>query len=100
VISVTAHWYLRYGLSYRDVEESLAERGVQVDHLAVPRRCLALPARRRCRWFVGETYVEVAGRWIYLYHAVDKFGQVVVVFVADQDPVGAFCSDGADEPLA
>jgi transposase-like protein len=37
VISVTTHWYLRYGLSYRDVEELLAERGVQVDHVTVYR---------------------------------------------------------------
>jgi transposase, IS6 family len=38
VISVAVRWYLRYGLSYRDVEELLAERGVTVDHVTVYRR--------------------------------------------------------------
>ena len=37
VISVAVRWYLRYGLSYRDVEELLAERGVTVDHVTVYR---------------------------------------------------------------
>jgi len=37
VISVAVPWYLRYGLSYRDVEELLAERGVTVDHVTVYR---------------------------------------------------------------
>ena len=35
VISVAVRWYLRYGLSYRDVEELLAERGVRVDHVTI-----------------------------------------------------------------
>jgi hypothetical protein len=37
VIAVAVRWYLRYGLSYRDVEELLAERGIQVDHVTVYR---------------------------------------------------------------
>ena len=37
VIAVAVRWYLRYGLSYRDVEELLAERGVTVDHVSVYR---------------------------------------------------------------
>jgi transposase-like protein len=37
VISLTVRWYLRYGLSYRDVEELLAERGITVDHVTVYR---------------------------------------------------------------
>jgi IS6 family transposase len=36
VIVVAVRWYLRFGLSYRDVEELLAERGVEVDHVSVP----------------------------------------------------------------
>ncbi len=39
VISVAVRWYLRYGLSYRDVEELLAERGVTVDHVTIYRLC-------------------------------------------------------------
>jgi transposase, IS6 family len=70
-------WYLRYGLSYRDIEELPAERGVQVDHVTlyrwVPRFIplfidAARPRRNAAgdRWFLDETYVKVAGRWIYL----------------------------------
>jgi transposase-like protein len=44
VIAVSVRWYLRYGLSYRDVEELLAERGIEVDHVTVDRWCR--PSRR------------------------------------------------------
>ena len=37
VIAVAVRWYLRYGLSYRDVEELLAERGAEVDHVTIYR---------------------------------------------------------------
>jgi transposase-like protein len=92
VIVLAVRWYLRFGLSYRDVEELLAERGVEVDHVTVYRwvqrftRLLA-EAARPCRhavgdrWLVDETYVRVAGRWRYVYRAIDQFGQVIDVFV-------------------
>jgi hypothetical protein len=94
VITVAVRWYLRYGLSYRDVEELLAERGVEVDHVTVYRwvqRFTPLfaeagrPLRRATgdRWFVDETYVKVAGRWRYLYRAVDQFGQVIDVLLSE-----------------
>ncbi len=78
VIAVAVRWYLRYGLSYRDVEELLAERGITVDHVTVYRWVQTftpayIDAARSARhvpgsrWFVDETYVKVAGRWIYLY---------------------------------
>ncbi|MHB8449919.1 MAG: IS6 family transposase [Mycobacteriales bacterium] len=93
VIAVAVRWYLRYGLSYRDVEELLAERGVTVDHVTVYRWVqrftpefveAARPARRAPgdRWFVDETYVKVSGRWAYLYRAVDQHGQVVDVLLS------------------
>ena len=37
VITLAVRWYLRFGLSYRDVEELLAERGIEVDHVSVYR---------------------------------------------------------------
>jgi transposase, IS6 family len=88
-------WYLRFGLSYRDVEELLVERGVEVDHVTVYRWVqrftpLLADAARPCRhlvgdrWFVDETYVKVAGRWRYVYRAIDQFGQVIDVFVSPQ----------------
>jgi IS6 family transposase len=81
VISVAVRWYLRYGLSYRDAGELLAERGITVDHVTVYRWVQRftpefIEAARFCRhapgsrWFADETYVKVAGRWTYLYRAV------------------------------
>ena len=95
VIAVAVRWYLRYGLSYRDVEELLAERGIEVDHVTVYRWVQAFtaefidaarPARHATgdRWFIDETYVKVAGRWTYLYRAVDQHGQVIDVLVSER----------------
>jgi transposase, IS6 family len=95
VIMVAVRWYLRYGLSYRDVEELLAERGVAVDHVTVFRWVqrftpLLIDAARLCRhtpgdrWFVDETYVKVAGLWVYLYRAIDQYGQVIDVLVSEK----------------
>lgn len=72
VILLAVGWYLRYGLSYRDLEELLAERGVEVDHVTLYRWVqrftpliidAARPRRHavRDRWFIDETYVKVAG---------------------------------------
>jgi transposase, IS6 family len=95
VITVAVRWYLRYGLSYRDLEELLAERGIAVDHVTVYRWVqrftplfadAARPLRHATgdRWFVDETYVKVAGQWRYLYRAVDQYGQVIDVLLAEQ----------------
>jgi IS6 family transposase len=100
VITVAVRWYLRYGLSYRDVEELLAERGIEVDHVTVYRWVqrftpLFAEAARSLRhaagdrWFVDETYVKVAGRWRYLYRAVDQYGQVIDVLLSDQRDTAA-----------
>src|SRR6266508_5632600 len=93
VIVLAVRWYLRFGLSYRDVEELLAERSVEVDHVTVYRWVvrftpLLAEAARPCRhqvggrWFVDETYVRVAGRWRYVYRAIDQFGQVIDVYAS------------------
>ena len=93
VISVAVRWYLRYGLSYRDVEELLVERGVDVDHVTIYRWVQRftpefVEAARTCRrvpgdrWFVDETYVKVNGRWTYLYRAIDQYGQVIDVWLS------------------
>jgi transposase-like protein len=93
VIVVAVRWYLRYGLSYRDVEELLVERGVEVDHVTVFRwvqrfaPLLADAARftRHApgdRWYVDETYVKVGGVWRYVYRAIDEYGQVIDVLVS------------------
>jgi IS6 family transposase len=100
VIMVAVRWYLRYGLSYRDVEELLAERGITVDHVTVYRWVqrftpLLIDAARPCRhapgdrWFADETYVKVAGRWVYLYRAIDQYGQVIDVLMSEQRDLAA-----------
>src|SRR5205809_3647460 len=93
VIVVAVRWYLRYNLSYRDVEELLVERGVEVDHVSVFRwvqrftPLLADAARfaRHApgdRWFVDETHVKVNGTWRYVYRAIDQHGQVIDALVS------------------
>jgi IS6 family transposase len=100
VIVLAVRWYLRYGLSYRDVEELLADRGIEVN----PSRStawvqrfapLVIDAARPCRhslgyrWFADETYVKVAGRWVYVYRAIDQFGQVIDVLVSEKRDLAA-----------
>ena len=100
VIVLAVRWYLRFALSYRDVEELLAERGIEVDHVTVYRWVqrftpLLAEAARPCRhavgdrWQVDETYVKVAGRWRYVYRAIDQFGQVIDVFVSTRRDAAA-----------
>jgi transposase, IS6 family len=93
VIVLAVRWYLRFGLSYRDVEELLTERGIEVDHVTVFRWVqrftpLLADAARPCRhaigdrWYVDETYVKVAGRWRYVYRAIDQHGRIIDVYVS------------------
>ena len=81
-------WYLRYPLSYRDLEEMFKERGFEVDHSSVNRWMLAYASMigKRLRQFrkphcgsirVDETYVKIRGQWRYLYRAIDKHGNPV-----------------------
>ena len=82
MILLAVGWYLRFSLSYRDVEELLAEKGLRADHVTVWRwvQRYAPEMERRLRrrlkptndsWRVDETYVRVKGKWVYLYRAVD-----------------------------
>ncbi|POR39996.1 IS6 family transposase [Methylobacterium sp. V23] len=81
-------WYLRYPLSYRDIEELFLERGVEVDHSTLNRWVLAYAPliEKRLRQFrkphcgslrIDETYIRVRGEWRYLYRAIDKHGNPV-----------------------
>jgi transposase, IS6 family len=95
VIILCLRWYLRYPLSYRDLEEMMTERGLSVDHSTVARWVLhygsILNQRMRCEmrpstrsWRVDETYVRVAGRWAYLYRAVDSAGNTIEFLLSPQ----------------
>lgn len=88
VILLNVRWYCRYALSYRDLEEMMAERGVEVDHSTINRWVLkyAPELDKRIRpylnptnysWRVDETYIEVKGEWKYLYRAVDSEGNTL-----------------------
>lgn len=93
VITLAVRWYLRFGLSYRDVEELLAERGIEVDHVTIyrwvqrfaPEFAEAARARQHVvgdRWSFDETYLRAGGTWRYLFRAIDQFGQVIDVFLS------------------
>ena len=81
-------WYVAYPISYRQLEEMMQERGVEVDHSSLNRWVIKYtPAldkafRQRKRsvgvsWRMDETYIRVKGQWKYLYRAVDKTGLTV-----------------------
>ncbi len=88
IILTCVRWYLRYALSYRDLEEMMSERGLSVDHTSIFRwvQKYAPELDKRSRpylkptndsWRVDETYVKVRGKWMYLYRAVDSTGQTL-----------------------
>jgi putative transposase len=81
-------WYVAYPISYRQLEEMMAEHGVEVDHATLNRwvvkyvPLLEMEFRARKQpvgpsWRMDETYVKVKGSWKYLYRAVDKAGATV-----------------------
>jgi transposase, IS6 family len=85
MILCAVRWYLRYALSYRDVEELLRERGLAVDHTTIFRwvQRYAPELDKRCRprlkatngsYRVDETYIKIKKQWYYLYRAVDSTG--------------------------
>ena len=100
MVLLAVRWYLRCGLSYRDVEELLVERGIEVDHVTIYRWVqrftpLVIEAARPCRhsigdrWFVDETHGKVTGVWHHVDRAVDQHGQVIDVNVSKRRNVAA-----------
>ena len=95
IILTCVRWYLAYPLSYRQVEELMEERGVELDHATIYRWVLKYtplleevfhrhkrPVGRR--WRMDETYIKVKGQWRYLYRAVDKHGQTIDFLLTEQ----------------
>ena len=88
IILLCVRWYLRYSLSYRDLEEMMRERGLHVDHTTIYRwvQRYAPELDKRCRphlkacndsWRVDETYIKIKKIWMYLYRAVDSEGNTL-----------------------
>jgi transposase, IS6 family len=101
IIMLCVRWYLRYSLSYRDLEEIMEERGLSVNHVTIWRWVLRYAPilnqriRREVRhpnrsWRVDEIYVRIAGKWSYLYRAVDSTGETIdFVLSPNRDLVAA-----------
>ena len=101
IILLCVRWYLRYPLSYRNLEEMMGERGLTVDHTTVYPwiQAYATQLDKRCRsylkpsndsWRVDETYIPVKGEWKYLYRAVDSEGNTLdFLLTAKRDATAA-----------
>jgi IS6 family transposase len=93
IILGAVRWYCKYGVSYRDLEEMMAERGVDLDHTTLYRwvQRYAPEIEKRLRWAwrrpIGcwhddETYIKVRARWVYLYRAVDDQRQTIDFYLS------------------
>ena len=100
VILYAVFFYVRYGVSYRDLEEIMAERGVLVDHATLNRwvvrysPLIAAKAKKRKQsvassWRMDETYIKVKGQWTYLYRAIDKYGSTVDFMLSEHSDEAA-----------
>ena len=94
IIIWAVRWYCKYGISYRDLEEMLTERGVSVDHATIYRWVQYYAPRilDKLKWYwkpkigyswrVDETYIKVKGKWAYLYRALDKYGNTIDFYLS------------------
>jgi transposase-like protein len=100
IIILCVRWHLRFKLSFRDLVEMVAERGLAMAHTTIMRwvHHYAPEFERRWNrfarsagpsWRVDETYVKVSGEWVYLYRAVDRDGNTVDFRLSTRRDVGA-----------
>ncbi len=101
IILQCVRWYCAYALSYRNIEEMVAERGIEVDHSTLnrwvtfysPQLEKAFHQKKRRpgdRWRMDETYIKVKGEWKYYYRAVDKQGNTIdFLLTAKRDKAAA-----------
>ena len=100
IITLCIRWYLRYKLSYRDLVEMMAERGLSMAHTTIMRwvvRFIPVFEQRWHKyvkpvgrsWRVDETSIKIKGEWVYLYRAVDKAGQTVDFYLSAHREVSA-----------
>ena len=97
IILWSVRWYCKYSISYRALKEMLLERGVEVDHTTMYRwvQRYAPELEKRLRWYycrpcswnschLDETYIKVAGKWGYLYRAIDKRGYTLDFYLSSK----------------
>jgi len=100
IILYAVFFYVRYSVSYRDLQEIMAERGVEIDHATLNRWVvkyspqIAAQAQKRKRPTLGssrvdETYIKIKAKWIYLYRAVDRNGQTLDFMLSERRNLGA-----------
>jgi len=94
IIIQCVRWYCKYGISYRELEEMMLERGIEVDHTTIYRwvQRYAPAIEKKMRWYlqggttgswrVDETYIKVKGKWKYLYRAVDSKGRTIDFYLS------------------
>jgi transposase-like protein len=100
IIILCVRWYITYKLSYRDLRDLMAERGIDLAHTTILRwiqRYMPEFEKKWNRyarpvgssWRVDETYIRVKSEWKYLYHAVDKQGNTVDFLLSEQRDITA-----------
>jgi transposase-like protein len=100
IIVLCVRWYITYKLSYRDLRDMMAERGLDIAHTTILRWVLRYVPEfdkkwnRYARpvstsWRIDETYIRVRGEWKYLYRAVDKQGNTVDFLLSQHRDVAA-----------
>ncbi len=89
IILTAVRWYVAYPLSYRHIEELMAERNIKVDHSTLNRWVIEYAPKLETEfrksqkqsvntsWRMDETYLKVKGEDVYLYRAVDKLGKTI-----------------------
>jgi transposase, IS6 family len=93
IILWAVRWYCKYGISYRELEEMMSERGIDVDHSTIYRwvQHYAPELHKRLKWHfrgtndswrVDETYIKIKGEWKYLYRAVDSRGNTIDFYLS------------------
>ena len=95
IISYSVWLYYRFNLSYRDIEDLLAERGITVSYETIRLWCIKFGSkyarrlkRKHCGYgdtfYIDEIFVKINGKQHYLWRAVDQDGEVVYVYLQDK----------------